>query len=55
MLRIFKRKTELEKLQDQYEKLMKEAHDLSTIDRKKSDQKVAESEAVLVRINEILG
>lgn len=55
MFKIFRKKSELEKLNDQYAKLMKEAHQLSTVDRKKSDQKVAESEEVMIRINEIVG
>ncbi|MDG1333711.1 MAG: Lacal_2735 family protein [Crocinitomicaceae bacterium] len=55
MFKLFKKKTELEKLNDQYAKLMKEAHALSTVDRKKSDEKVAESEKVLTRINELAG
>lgn len=55
MFKIFKKKTELEKLNDQYAKLMKEAHDLSTVDRKKSDKKVSESEVIMTRIKELVG
>lgn len=55
MFKIFKKKSELEKLNDQYAKLMKEAHSLSTVNRRESDKKVAESEVVLARINEIVG
>lgn len=54
MFKLFKKKTELEKLNEKYAKLMKEAHELSAIDRKKSDEKVAESESVMVRINELV-
>lgn len=54
MFKIFKRKTELEKLNEQYARLMKEAHALSTMDRKQSDKKVAESEVIMARINELM-
>ena len=55
MFKIFKKKTEVEKLSDQYAKLMKEAHTLSTVDRKKSDARIAESEVIMKRINELVG
>jgi len=55
MFKIFKKKTELEKLNDQYAKLTKEAHTLSTVDRKKSDAKIAESEAIMKRMKELVG
>ncbi|MEM6863633.1 MAG: Lacal_2735 family protein, partial [Bacteroidota bacterium] len=44
MFGLFKKKTEKEKLQEKYAKLMKEAHSLSTTDRKMSDQKTYEAE-----------
>ena len=53
--KLFKRKTELEKLTEQYAKLMKEAHALSSIDRKESDKKVAESEVIMERMNKLMG
>ena len=46
----FTKKTEKEKLQDQYRKLLAEAHRLSTSNRKLSDEKVAEAEAVMQKI-----
>lgn len=46
MFGIFKKKSNLEKLQKQYQDLMSEAHRLSTTDRKASDEKVAEAEEV---------
>lgn len=55
MFKLFKKKTELEKLNEQYARLMKEAHALSKVDRKKSDEKVAESEVIMNRINQIVG
>lgn len=47
MFGLFKKKTEKEKLQMQYQKLMKEAHSLSTTNRKLSDQKVFEAEELM--------
>ncbi|MEO9893484.1 Lacal_2735 family protein [Aurantibacter sp.] len=51
MFKLFKKKSGKEKLQAQYEQLLKEAHALSTTNRKMSDQKTFEAEAVM---NEIL-
>lgn len=50
MLKLFKRKTEVEKLQEQYAKLLKEAFDLSKVNRTKSDEKTAEAEEILAKI-----
>jgi hypothetical protein len=47
MFNLFKKKTKLEKLEIQYKKLLEEAYKLSTIDRKLSDQKTAEANAIL--------
>ena len=43
MFGLFKKKSELEKLQDQYQKLMKEAFDLSKINRTKTNEIPAEA------------
>lgn len=43
MLSFLKSKTPIEKLQSQYEKLMAEAHKLSTSNRTASDAKVKEA------------
>lgn len=51
MFNLFKKKSALEKLQEQYEKLSKEAFQLSKTDRTKSDEKTAEAEAVLKQID----
>ena len=51
---LFKRKSEKEKLQDKYAKLMAEAHKLSTTNRKRSDEKVAEAEEVMKRIDALV-
>ena len=48
---LFKRKSEKEKLQDKYAKLMAEAHKLSTSNRKLSDEKVAEAEEVMKKLD----
>lgn len=50
MFGLFKSKSEVEKLQIKYEKLMKEWHRLSTIDRSKSDDIYAEAEAIMSKI-----
>ncbi|WP_143815181.1 Lacal_2735 family protein [Maribacter sedimenticola] len=50
MFGIFKMKSEKEKLQSQYEKLLKEAHTLSTTNRKMSDQKTFEADEIMKKI-----
>lgn len=50
MFGLFKKKSEKEKLQEQYKKLMEEAHRLSTTDRKLSDEKVYEAEQIMKKI-----
>lgn len=50
MFNLFKKKSDLEKLQEKYEKLMKEWHQFSTINRSKSDEKYAEAQKVLDEI-----
>jgi len=47
MFGFFKKKTEMQKLQEKYKKLQQEAFDLSKINRTLSDEKTAEAEAVL--------
>ena len=54
MIGLFKKKSEKEKLQDQYAKLMAEAHKLSTTNRKLSDEKVAEAEEVMKQIDALV-
>ena len=51
MFGLFKKKSEKEKLQGQYEKLIKEAHPLSTTNRAASDILHAEAQAVLDKID----
>ena len=47
MFGLFKKKSEMEKLQAKYKSLMEESHALSKVDRAKSDAKVAEAEEIL--------
>ena len=51
MFGLFKKKTREEKLQEQYKKLMAEAHKLSTVDRTKSDAKFAEAEELIKQLD----
>jgi len=53
MFSFFKKKSEVEVLQEKYQKLMKESHRLSTIDRAAADQKYAEAENIAERIQEL--
>ncbi len=55
MFGIFKKKSQKEKLQEQYQKLMAEAHRLSTTNRKQSDDKIAEAEQVMQEIDKLQG
>lgn len=53
MFGIFKKKTEVEKLQSKYESLMKEAYNLSKVSRSKSDEKVFEAEEISKQIEKL--
>ncbi|MCH3882211.1 Lacal_2735 family protein [Tenacibaculum aquimarinum] len=53
MFGLFKKKSEKEKLQAQYSKLLKESHNLSTKNRKLSDQKVFEAEEVMKKLEQL--
>jgi len=53
MFGLFKKKSEKEKLQNQYENLLKEAHGLSTVNRKMSDQKVSEAEEIMKKLEKL--
>lgn len=50
MFGLFKKKSELEQLQERYEKLQKEAFDLSKTNRKASDAKTAQADEVAKKI-----
>lgn len=53
MFGIFKKKSEKEKLQLQYEKLLREAYVLSSTNRRISDQKTFQANAVLEQIEKM--
>ena len=52
MFGLFK-KDPVKKLSAQYKKLMAESHQLSTVDRAKSDQKFAEAEEIAKQIKKL--
>jgi len=53
MFGLFKKKTEVEKLNEKYDKLMKESFDLSKINRKASDEKYAEEDKIMKEIEKL--
>jgi hypothetical protein len=53
MFGLFKKKSEKDKLYEQYKKLTKEAHSLSTTNRKLSDQKVFEAEDIMKKLEKL--
>lgn len=53
MFGLFKKKTEVEKLNGKYDKLMKESFELSKINRKASDEKYAEANEIMKEIEKL--
>ena len=53
MFGLFKKKSEVEKLEVKYKKLLEEAHQLSTTNRSKSDEKMYEANEVFKQIDQI--
>jgi hypothetical protein len=53
MFGLFKKKSEVEKLQDSYKKIMEEAYKLQSVNRAESDKKYFEADEVLKKIEEI--
>jgi hypothetical protein len=53
MFGLFKKTSEIDKLQKKYEKLMKEWHSLSTTNRGESDKKYAEAQKVQEQIEQL--
>jgi DnaJ-domain-containing protein 1 len=51
MFNLFKKKSEADKLNSKYQKLLSEAHALSTSNRRLSDEKMAEANEVLQQID----
>lgn len=54
MFGIFKKKSEKEKLQEQYDKLLKEAYVLSSSNRKMSDQKTFQANEILEQLEKLV-
>jgi hypothetical protein len=50
---IFRKKTEADRLRNKYKRLMEEAYRISRLDRKASDKKYAEADAIMQRIHEL--
>ncbi len=53
MFGLFKKKSEAEVLDIQYQKLLEDAYKLSKIDRKASDAKYSEADAILKKIESL--
>ena len=53
MFGLFKKKSEIECLQDQYKKLTKQAYDLQSINRSASDKKYGEAQNILKKIEQL--
>ncbi|MFZ9155448.1 MAG: Lacal_2735 family protein [Schleiferiaceae bacterium] len=53
MFSFFRKKSELERLTEEYQALLEQSFKLSTVDRKASDLKRAEAEALIPRIDEL--
>ena len=53
MFGLFKKKTEAEKLQEKFNKLMAEWHKLSSINRSESDKKYAEAQVIAEQIQSL--
>lgn len=51
MFGLFKKKSKLDKLRDQYAKLQKDAFDLSKTNRQLADKKTAEAEEIAKQID----
>lgn len=50
MFGLFKKKSEVEKLQDLYKRLLEDAYKLQSINRSDSDQKYADADTILRKI-----
>lgn len=53
MFNFFKKKSEKEKLENQFKKLMREWHDLSSINRAASDKKYAQAQEIAKTFNRL--
>jgi hypothetical protein len=50
VFKLFKKKSKIDLLNEKYEKLQKEAFELSTVNRTESDRKHAEAHAIIIEI-----
>ena len=50
MFGLFKKKSEVDKLQEKYNALMKEWHTLSSTNRSESDKKYAEAQEIMTKL-----
>lgn len=53
MFGLFKRKTEKEKLEEKYRKLIEKAYKLSTVNRAESDKVTAQADEILKKIEKL--
>jgi hypothetical protein len=53
MFKLFKKKSELDILNSKYRKLLEESHKFSNINRRLSDEKIAEAAIILDKIKRI--
>lgn len=53
MFGLFKKTSEVDKLQKRYEKLMADWHKLSTTNRSESDKKYAEAQLIIEKIEKL--
>jgi len=53
MFGLFKKKSKIEKLEEEFKKLMQEWHALSTVNRSASDDKYAEAQLIAEQINKL--
>lgn len=54
MFGLFKKKLPLEKLEEQYKSVMKEAFDLSKVNRSAGDTKYAEADKIQKKIDQLM-
>jgi len=54
MFGLFKKKSPLEKLEDRYKSVMKEAFDLSKVNRSAGDAKYAEADEIQKKIDQLI-
>ncbi len=53
MFGFFKKKSQREKLEEKFKKLMREWHELSSKNRKASDQKFSEAQEIAKQLNQL--